>query len=771
MADPARNASGGLPGIAARISQAARYVISGVSENTWMSPLQPLAPMAPKDVKGRLFDFPVGMNLDYRPRARERINFQRLRLLAENCGILRTVIERQKDLIEAFEWQIKPREDTPGHRPPESKYATEVKAFTAFFRKPDMVNDWAQWLNMLLEELFVIDAVSVYRRPTADGQRLWGLELIAGDTITPLVDASGRRPQPPSPAYQQILKGIPASDFSLQELIYYPKSPRANRLYGMPPVQWIIDYVETSILRAKSQLGYFTEGNMVDGFFTGPQEWQIEQIKDWQTYWDDSFSGNIEARRRGQWVPFGSKFEPFRPAPLKDEFDEWLARVICYAYSTSPLPFVKAMNRGNQDSQQEVAEEGGIATYMNYIKRLADKVIVEDLQNDDLEFCWSEDREFDPAIAAEIDDKRVRNGTKTVNEVRDRNGDDPYPAWADQPIIITPTGPVPLEETLDRAKQDAINPPAPPPVMAPHGAPGQGGASPPAALGSPGGGAATKPATKPANANLAKRAAMAVPLESRTMVRAHKTVRDLVAKRLGAAGALVKEEVRRQLLILGKADPKDPQKEAADIAAGVNLSTMDSLADDLQDVLADVAEDSANGALVQLGVADYADLTDQVAQRALVWARGRAAELVGKRWTADGELIDNPNPQWAITESTRNMLRTTIADGLEKNLSVPQIADSIAESYPFSRDRADLIAHTEIRRANMQGSLEGAREARDGADIKVQKVWLLGQEPCDVCQDNEGDGAIDLDDDFSSGDDAPPAHPNCYCTISWEVGE
>ena len=55
-------------GIIARITQAARYVISGVGPETWFGPMQPLQPMAPPEVVGRKYDYPVGYNLNYTPR-------------------------------------------------------------------------------------------------------------------------------------------------------------------------------------------------------------------------------------------------------------------------------------------------------------------------------------------------------------------------------------------------------------------------------------------------------------------------------------------------------------------------------------------------------------------------------------------------------------------------------------------------------------------------------------------------------------------------------
>jgi hypothetical protein len=46
--------------------------------------------------------------------------------------------------------------------------------------------------------------------------------------------------------------------------------------------------------------------------------------------------------------------------------------------------------------------------------------------------------------------------------------------------------------------------------------------------------------------------------------------------------------------------------------------------------------------------------------------------------------------------------------------------------------------------------------------VKVKKAWEPDAEACPICEANGDQGAIDLDDDFESGDDAPPAHPNCF---------
>ena len=61
--------------------------------------------------------------------------------------------------------------------------------------------------------MLVIDAATLYPRYNRGGS-LYALDVIDGATIKPLIGEDGRAPEPPDPAYQQILKGIPAADFS-----------------------------------------------------------------------------------------------------------------------------------------------------------------------------------------------------------------------------------------------------------------------------------------------------------------------------------------------------------------------------------------------------------------------------------------------------------------------------------------------------------------------------------------------------------------------------
>src|ERR1700761_1780854 len=93
-------------GIVRRLTDAANYVIRGVTPQTWFGPMQPLEPFAP-EATSRQWDYPTGINLNYVPRSTEGITFDMMRNLVRSCDVARLVVEARKDQIAALEWTIR----------------------------------------------------------------------------------------------------------------------------------------------------------------------------------------------------------------------------------------------------------------------------------------------------------------------------------------------------------------------------------------------------------------------------------------------------------------------------------------------------------------------------------------------------------------------------------------------------------------------------------------------------------------------------------------
>jgi 2'-5' RNA ligase len=147
-------------------------------------------------------------------------------------------------------------------------------------------------------------------------------------------------------------------------------------------------------------------------------------------------------------------------------------------------------------------------------------------------------------------------------------------------------------------------------------------------------------------------------------------------------------------------------------------------------------------------------------EKALQYARKRAAEMVGKKWV-DGELVDNPNAVWAITETTRDVLRTLIDDAFGQGQTPAELATSIENTGIFGAWRADLIASTEMARATRQGARDTAKEV--GVIGKSSETsGDHTEDNCDgSCDEAEDRGVIALDEDY--GVTGHWDGPGCNC--------
>jgi len=121
-------------------------------------------------------------------------------------------------------------------------------------------------------------------------------------------------------------------------------------------------------------------------------------------------------------------------------------------------------------------------------------------------------------------------------------------------------------------------------------------------------------------------------------------------------------------------------------------------------------------------------------------------------------LVDNPNADWSISQTTRDSLRTIVADGMERGATNDDLARDILDATTFSRDRADMIARTESAMADVNGTYAGWK----ASGVVAGKQFMAAPDCCDECQESDGE-IVEIDDEFSAGE--PPLHPNCRCGV------
>jgi len=470
-----------------------RNIIDTVSGTSWMSPNQPMAPIAPSGTLPRVFDYPFGANLFFQPRQEQpgSPDFDQLRMLAK-YDIVRLCIETRKVQILEMPWAFRTKRQ-PGEKKKQYEARNHdderIAMLNEFFLNPDREHTFRQWMNMIVEEVLVTDALSIWPVLNQD-QELMALRCIDGGVIKPLHDPQGWRPNPPNPAYQEIIKGSPAINMTAGlcddcqkrgwhadpknqpegrgmclPLIYHPFNVTVNKFYGWSPTEQVMHTILLGMNRMVSQMSLYTEGNLPEAVCGVPNEWGIEQIKQFQAFFDE-LAGNVSIKRRIRFLPGEAKFVQTKDPMIKDDRDDWLARVCCYAFSVAPNALIKQLNRASSQQLQESSVAEGKLPLLGQLSELMSYIVHHYFGPDfaDIEHAYDTDSEADPSAQAKIDDLQIRNGSKSINEARDDAGSNAIPG-GDVHRIYLPTGPITLDDA-DTASANMAEPtptPQPPP--------------------------------------------------------------------------------------------------------------------------------------------------------------------------------------------------------------------------------------------------------------------------------------------------------------------
>lgn len=132
-----------------------------------------------------------------------------------------------------------------------------------------------------------------------------------------------------------------------------------------------------------------------------------------------------------------------------------------------------------------------------------------------------------------------------------------------------------------------------------------------------------------------------------------------------------------------------------------------------------------------------------------------------------------------ITETTRQAMNALLQQSAIEGWSYSHTARVIREQFEgfaglkpqlHIRNRAELVAVTEIGNAYCEGGLQAAYDLQ-AAGVKVVKSWMTtgDNRVSEGCQENEGADWIALEDEFPSGHQRPLRFPGCRCDLLTEV--
>lgn len=715
--------------------------IGGILD-AWFGPLNPIVPVAPEGTKGRALQYLPGYNvLSGQTRALEPLGFNDLRMLARNLDLCTAAIETRKDQVETVNWEFRVKghqkrsKDTPDPR---------LKELEDFFANPDPDSGLTakRWERKLLDDVLIIDQPAIYKAMNRGGKP-YALRILDGATIKPLLDAKGQPPVRPNPAYQQWLFGVPAGDFTVDELLVMPRNPRPDKIFGFSQVEQVWITLNIAIRKQLMNLNKYTEGTIPEAMVSCPPEWDGEQIAQFQLYFDQLLTGQYAEQSKMRFMPAGIDKAVFpKNFDNADQYDNFLAKIIMYVFSLPSTWLTDKANRATAEQAQDAALQEGLMPLLVYLSELKTKLVQWGWGYMDIECVPKTQKDIDVVQQATADKIYVETGILSVDEIRLDRGE----SEIGQPnaVFVPATGYVTIgQQGKDEAAEALANAPDPtkPPVGAKPATPDADSETPKDDEVKPG-----SAANKAADGGLAKAAKKK--LKMLPMTGHQKAERHL-------AGQLTKFLEKQGRRISG-----DLTKLAKDDANNVTLDWTD-LIPVFDPQLASVAKRAGLQALAQVHVTDE-KITDSVSDAAIAFAKARAGELVGMQWNG-GQWVENPNAEWAITDSTRDMLRDTVQAGTADGLSAEALADKIKDSYAFSQERAMTIARTELASAHVQGNLEGWKQS--GVVSGKESILSSAHEGEDECNDNADAGTVAIGEEFPSGDDGPPYHPNCECDV------
>lgn len=467
-------------------------------------PIEPQPLDIPREDSGlpepRISEYPVAWNVPG-VQGRHIVPWEVLRKAAES-PLMRACIEARKKDITSLDWTVGVSTaavnriaEASGRSKPDvekelrDKYRAEIDRANDFWAIPDRKNGhkFAGWLGLLMEEQLTHDSLCVYPRKRYGGELIdfWSID---GSTIKPLRDETGGRPEPPYPAYQQILYGYPRGEFTADtvtvdgksvvpgaltatQLVYERRVERTWTPFGFSPVeQALLDGMLWS-KRFQWIVGEYTEGAQPVQWIInkGTSDWSARQLLEYERMFNDRYSGQTAERYRNPFLPDG--LEPVKAEPLdsryKPDYDLFIIKLVAMHFGvTMPrLGFTEPGGlgaSGYHEGQADVQYKNTTLPDARWFAALLTALQTAHLDTPpELEFKFLGLDEEDEAATDAVAESRVKTARMTINEDRARLG---LPALrakeADMPMIQTARGVVFIEGASDVAPAGTMIEPA-----------------------------------------------------------------------------------------------------------------------------------------------------------------------------------------------------------------------------------------------------------------------------------------------------------------------
>lgn len=359
-----------------------------------------------------------------------------LRHFSRRNDWVRLAITVRKRQVAQAKWKLV-RNDDP-KKPPDPRVLAKVRDLLRTVNPKR--ESLRSLLDQVIEDVLVLDAGCIEKEKTIGGDivALWGVD---GATIVP--DPNWDGSQQDSPRYYQIIDGRKVAELRNDQLIYIMGSPSTYSPIGWSCVESLVRAIEADLYGEQydyDMLRQAAPSGLLDlGRGLTPQE--LEAARE---YYESEIAGSKElmivgfmgdpAANPGSGSVTYTPFARSNREQQRDFYKTWLVRKIACVFELDPTVFgiTGDVNRATSRTLSSRTDEGHVALANLVAEYLTRELIWEIDERHDFEFDGVVAR--DEERQAKIDQAYMAIGATTPNEIRAREGLDPFPG------SMTPAG-------------------------------------------------------------------------------------------------------------------------------------------------------------------------------------------------------------------------------------------------------------------------------------------------------------------------------------------
>lgn len=438
----------------------------------------------------RVWQYPVAWNLDLNQRTTP---WTVLRALADQCDIVHRCIEIRIAQIVKMDWSFTVSDSAIGEimaeenvshakaaRIGRDRYADKIAELRQLWENPypQQGRSFSEWITEFLWQHLTFDGTAIYPRYNL-GRNVLGFEIIDSPTIKVLLDNRGAIPQPPNPAFQQVLWGFPRGEYQASiesdgeffagagaqgqflrdQLAYFVRNRRTWSPYGFSAVEEAVPLATLYLNRQTWLKSEYVDGTMPMTFMeTDAEEFDVKKLADFERLFNDKLMGSTTERHRVKVLPKGFKptAMPTIDERYRPDYDELLIKRIggIFGVSSSALgisPRSGLGGKGEHDGEQdqtELVSQKPIETFIvEVINALCERFLGMDKN---ITFVLTDNSTAqNEELRAKANETSINSAQMTVNDVRGELG---LPLFdmpeADEPFVMTASGPVFLKGLL-----------------------------------------------------------------------------------------------------------------------------------------------------------------------------------------------------------------------------------------------------------------------------------------------------------------------------------